>query len=129
MAAFDNPCVWIDLLNKNITFDYKKCSPCKDPTYLRNVKATAERLMANGSDIALFHFEDCSISVVYVADIPFNPALKRALEEAKNNMLDMIEDTKMFDSNSSITKRYTKHFEIIKNMVQGLTQTDQAALW
>lgn len=112
MDAFENPCVWIDVINRNFVHDYMKTTPCKDPTYIRNVKSSVERLLSYGVDVAIFHFEDFSTAVVCVAEIPFNKSLKKALCEAKDYLEDMIYDALKKEDPETINK-FKKHLDRI----------------
>lgn len=120
----DNPCVWIDVINRNFGHggagyrDYIASVPCKDPTYLRNLRTTIDRLTSTGADVAIFHFEDFSSAVVYVADIPFNPALKKALGEARDYLQEMVKEA-LENEDPKTIKKFQEHLERVTRFKRG----------
>lgn len=115
--AFNNPCVWIDVVNRDYG-NYMRSVPCKDPTYLRNLQTTIERLVSTGADVAIFHFEDLSTAVVYVSDIPFNPALRKALGEARDYLEDLVYEAYENEDPKTI-KKFEDHLQRVTRFKRG----------
>lgn len=114
----DNPCVWVDVINKNYGHDYIANVPCKDPTYLRNLRLSIDRLLSTGADIAIFHFEDFSSSVVYVSDIPFNQSLMKALGEARDYIKEMVNEAWM-NEDPKMIKKFQGHLDRVTRFKRG----------
>lgn len=115
---FENQCVWLDIINKNYGHDYLASNPCKDPIYLKNLRMSIDRLTATGADVAIFHFEDYSSAVVYVSDIPFNPALKKALAEARNYVEELVYEAWENEDIATVQK-FQKHLDRITRFKRG----------
>lgn len=107
-----DPCTWIDVVTRFGPHDYMQNNSCKDPTYLRNVKAAVDRWLSCGVDVALFHFEDYSTSIVPILDIPNNASLKKALEQAKENVEGLMVSA-FREGEETLGKLFFEHLRVI----------------
>lgn len=88
-----NPCLWIDIIYKGYASDgqYVLDLNTNDDAYIQHINNMIDYFAAFG-DVVVFHFENNEISVVSVKQVPDNPQLMKAIDQAMSNIDKMIRD-------------------------------------
>lgn len=85
-------CTWLDLIHRDTNLsEYIYEVESNDETYSRNLLASIKRMVTDyGDNIIVFHFEDKSISVVHATQIRGNLQYRKAIEDLRDMLKNMI---------------------------------------